>query len=710
MKNKFIKTLTLILAVCAISCFGLACLPNQQTSGDHVHYYGTYKFDVSGHWLECECGDRNLYFAHEYTEGRCLCGFIDPNYTPEVHIHSFTVKSTVNDFIKTPATCEAKAVYYYSCFCGEKGTETFEVGNPLGHKFTNYIDNNDDTKTATCDNGCGKTNTINKDHVHNYIADVTEPTCINGGYTTYTCECSDSYVDDEIEPLGHDYSENVIVYPRDFYMDNNYIYRHEVRGWLEATCARCKGYGGFWIQPFIPEEEMSSYVKPENIKLVQKSGADENCCLFDCVYNHNGIDYTVINDISIYHHSGNIDSENSLGVIQYFEGLGIDLKLLNAQSLNCQTATNVSYKCHCGQNFNMSIKAPHDIDIDPYSMIITKVTDLGHEGIMSGWCNRCEEYGKVKTIVPHKWQIENQYYIIYQINVNNPEAHVMIDLYCNICGYHQSKDGYAHVSEIRETECGPAAYIELNWGGMGHIDFNTDIIDKYFNEDYSYKPNPIDDHHHLRFEIVTEMHEYMNWETLTPVPFGMGQQFEAKEFFEDIGGFIHDELNCDTRTATGYIQCNKCHEEIPVIVNGIGGNRHFVTSDEPGIGLIRYDVEKINSYEVFMTAKSPCNFDVELLAEQVIGSGDWGYVSGTCACDVCNIPIYFSIAKETIPVYKLESTDRTESFDIREIDAVSLEVAKKLGYTGELASGETDVYTITYSNALSGEIKLCVIG
>ena len=40
-------------------------------------------------------------------------------------------------------------------------------------------------------------------HEHRYTAVVTEPTCTEGGYTTYTCECGDSYVADETAPLGH---------------------------------------------------------------------------------------------------------------------------------------------------------------------------------------------------------------------------------------------------------------------------------------------------------------------------------------------------------------------------------------------------------------------------------------------------------------------------------------------------------------------------
>ena len=44
-------------------------------------------------------------------------------------------------------------------------------------------------------------------HVHEYTATVTEPTCTEEGYTTYICACGDSYVTDEVEPLGHDYAD-----------------------------------------------------------------------------------------------------------------------------------------------------------------------------------------------------------------------------------------------------------------------------------------------------------------------------------------------------------------------------------------------------------------------------------------------------------------------------------------------------------------------
>ena len=62
---------------------------------------------------------------------------------------------------KSDATCEDKAIYFVSCSCGERGTQTFECGEPLGHSYTNYVTGADGSKTAICDrDGCNKMDTI----------------------------------------------------------------------------------------------------------------------------------------------------------------------------------------------------------------------------------------------------------------------------------------------------------------------------------------------------------------------------------------------------------------------------------------------------------------------------------------------------------------------------------------------------------------------
>ena len=41
-------------------------------------------------------------------------------------------------------------------------------------------------------------------HMHKYNSVVTDPNCTEQGYTTYTCECGDSYIDNYVDALGHD--------------------------------------------------------------------------------------------------------------------------------------------------------------------------------------------------------------------------------------------------------------------------------------------------------------------------------------------------------------------------------------------------------------------------------------------------------------------------------------------------------------------------
>lgn len=45
---------------------------------------------------------------------------------------------------------------------------------------------------------------------HDYASVTTDPTCTQKGYTTYTCnKCGDSYKDDYVNALGHDYVDGV---------------------------------------------------------------------------------------------------------------------------------------------------------------------------------------------------------------------------------------------------------------------------------------------------------------------------------------------------------------------------------------------------------------------------------------------------------------------------------------------------------------------
>ena len=49
--------------------------------------------------------------------------------------HVFDQENADGKYLKSAADCTHKTVYYKSCKCGEKGTETFEYGEPVGHKW-----------------------------------------------------------------------------------------------------------------------------------------------------------------------------------------------------------------------------------------------------------------------------------------------------------------------------------------------------------------------------------------------------------------------------------------------------------------------------------------------------------------------------------------------------------------------------------------------
>ena len=76
------------------------------------HSWGTvWSSDSSGHWHECSiCSGRKDTGEHDYNQ-----------------------QSADAKYLKSDATCTARAVYYKSCVCGAKGPDTFETGDALGH-------------------------------------------------------------------------------------------------------------------------------------------------------------------------------------------------------------------------------------------------------------------------------------------------------------------------------------------------------------------------------------------------------------------------------------------------------------------------------------------------------------------------------------------------------------------------------------------------
>ena len=64
------------------------------------------------------------------------------------HVHVYDKEVATEGYLKTGATCTEAAVYYKSCECGAKGTETFTSGSALVHDYTQKFEDDAHLKTA----------------------------------------------------------------------------------------------------------------------------------------------------------------------------------------------------------------------------------------------------------------------------------------------------------------------------------------------------------------------------------------------------------------------------------------------------------------------------------------------------------------------------------------------------------------------------------
>lgn len=203
--------------------------------------------------------------------------------------HTYDQEVAADSYLATPATCTKQATYYKSCACGAKGTETFSSGDLLPHAWdggvtttqptctepgvmTYTCQNCDATKTApvaalghkldetpakeetctepgnslyyTCQR-CGKffsdegcQNEIEegswvipvKDHDWDDGVVTQEPTCLEDGVRTFTCQrCQTTRTETEKAPGAHDFAA-VSATPASADKD----------GVLHLACTRCK--------------------------------------------------------------------------------------------------------------------------------------------------------------------------------------------------------------------------------------------------------------------------------------------------------------------------------------------------------------------------------------------------------------------------------------------------------------------------------------
>lgn len=115
----------------------------------HTHEYTLLKYDENSHWNECSCGDKKNVEAHNGGTAsetqKAKCKICNQEYGQLLeHTHRFTETITSSTYLKEKATCQSKALYFYSCLCGEQGENTFEFGGLGNHNLN-------DGKCSVCE-------------------------------------------------------------------------------------------------------------------------------------------------------------------------------------------------------------------------------------------------------------------------------------------------------------------------------------------------------------------------------------------------------------------------------------------------------------------------------------------------------------------------------------------------------------------------------
>ena len=132
-----------------------------------------WSYDENNHWHADTCGHPDItdsFGPHQWNAGEItvqpthtaagtmvytctVCGAQKSETVNPTTEHVFDQMNTDAKYLKSEATCTAPAEYYYSCICGEKGTETFAYGQAKGHSFSDKwsFDAENHWHPATCE-------------------------------------------------------------------------------------------------------------------------------------------------------------------------------------------------------------------------------------------------------------------------------------------------------------------------------------------------------------------------------------------------------------------------------------------------------------------------------------------------------------------------------------------------------------------------------
>ena len=90
------------------------------------------------------------------------------------HVCVYDQQNTADAYLAAAADCTSPALYFYSCVCGQAGTDTFSFGTALGHDFS-------------------------------VVVTALDPSCTEAGYSAHLkcSRCEETQGKTALDPLGH---------------------------------------------------------------------------------------------------------------------------------------------------------------------------------------------------------------------------------------------------------------------------------------------------------------------------------------------------------------------------------------------------------------------------------------------------------------------------------------------------------------------------
>ena len=193
--------------------------------------------------------------------------------------------------------------------------------------------------------------TENPPHTHSYTTAVTAPTCTEQGYTTYTCECGDSYTSDVVAAFGHDFSQSFVCSKCD-HVAKVSVFGDSISTYAGFSAVKNAVYPNKTVQS-VEDTWWKQVVDMMGAQLLVNNASGGSRVLSDEYFNGNGIregNYAAYRDRCVNLHDG----DEKPDVIFVFMGTNDFSYHVDSNCEKCQILLNCS-ECTAREDGNLNV-------------------------------------------------------------------------------------------------------------------------------------------------------------------------------------------------------------------------------------------------------------------------------------------------------------------------------------------------------------------